>query len=169
MEKELKRILDNHISKYPQMTPQDVVKLVFQGEYGGGHLLSDYDRCLAWIKKEYSETKQSNTCDFYEDIGFGFVRVQLSALDRSGLTAEQVADLFYASASVAHGDSERYLQKLALLPSFIDERFAFSTNDLRSFIDQYLAQGGGMLSHSETYRNAYSPAYRVIFDKTKKG
>lgn len=169
MKKELKRILDKHVSKYPLMTPQDAVKLVFQGEYGGGHLLSDYDRCLAWIKKEYSETKQSDTCDLYEDIGFGFVRVQLSALDRSGLITEQIADMFYSSASVTYGDNERYLQKLALLPSLIDERFTFSPNDLRTFIDKYLEQGGGALSHSETYRKAYGPAYRVIFDKKKKG
>ena len=169
MEKELKRILDHHVSKYPLMTAQDVVKLVFQGEYGGGHLLSDYDRCLAWIKKEYSETEQNVSCDPYEDIGFGFVRLQLSALDLVDLTVETVADMFYSSASVAYGDNEQYMRKLALLPSLIDERFAFSANDLRSFIDGYLKQGGGMLSHSEVYRNAYRPAYRVIFDKTKKG
>ena len=151
------------------MTPQDIVKLTFQGEFGGGHLLSDYDRCLNWIEREYAEIQQDKYASLYEDIGFGFARIQLQALDANGLTPVDVANLFYSSASIAYGDNERYLCKLSLLPSLIDDRFSFSGNDMRAFIEIYLKNGGGMLSHSEAYRRAYHPAYRVIFQNQKKG
>lgn len=169
MEKELKRVVDFHVHKYSDMTPQDLVKLIFQGEFGGGHLLTDYDRCLAWIEREYQNTAQQPDVELYEDIGFGFARLQLSALDRAGITPRQAANLFFTSASVLCGDQDRYLKKLGLLPSLIDDRFSFGTEEMTAFIADYLRAGGGMISHSEPYREKYRPAYRVIRVSNNKG
>ena len=169
MEKELKRVVDLHVHKYPGMTPQDLIKLIFQGEFGGGHLLTDYDRCLAWIEREYLNTAQQSDAELYEDIGFGFARLQLSALDRVEMTPRQAADLFFASASVMCGDRDRYLKKLDLLPSLVDGRFSFGAEELSAFITDYLRAGGGMISHSEPYREKYHPAYRVICVSDNKG
>ena len=43
---ELIKILRAHAEKYPLMRPQDAVKLVYQNEFGGGHLIVDYDWSL---------------------------------------------------------------------------------------------------------------------------
>lgn len=163
MKKELARVLDLHVARYPRLTEQDLVKLVYQSEFGGGHILTDMDRCLAWIEREYAETKQSGTEPLYEDIGFGFFRLQLSALDTAGLTPKQAAERFYASASVSYGSEESYRKKLMCLPSLIDSRFRFTGEELNAWIEGYLSAGGGMQSHTQSYREAYAPAYRVIF------
>lgn len=169
MEKELSEILDLHIRHYPKMTEQDLVKLIFQGEFGGGHLLTDFDRCGEWIEREYRQTKQLPDIPLYEDIGFGFARIQLSALDSAGLDPCDVAEMFFASASVAYGSETRYQTKLSCLPALLDDRFGFSGDQLRAFIEEYQRAGGGMLSHSEIYRQCYNPAYRVIFLNSQKG
>ena len=35
---ELERILREHAERYPLMQPTDAVKLIYQNEFGGGHL-----------------------------------------------------------------------------------------------------------------------------------
>ena len=162
MTQELLRILDLHVQKYPQMTPRDLIKLIYQSEFGGGHLLSDFDRCSTRIQEEYKATPQQNV-PLYEDIGFGFVRLQLQGLDASGLTVEEAAKIFYNSASVSYGSEESFMQKLSILPSLIDSRFSFTREELQSFLSEYISSGCGMLSHSALYRERYSPAYRVIY------
>lgn len=168
MENELRRILALHSELYPEMTEQDLVKLIFQGEFGGGHLLTDFDRCKAWIEQEYRQIPQKPNLPLYEDIGFGFVRIQLAALDASGFTPLDVAEQFFASASVPYGREETYRTKLALLPHLVDDRFIFTGEQLAVYIESYLTTGGGMLSHTATYRQLYTPAYRVIRLADKK-
>ena len=43
---ELKAILITHAKRYPLMQPRDAVKLIYQNEFGGGHLICDEEACL---------------------------------------------------------------------------------------------------------------------------
>ena len=43
---ELEKILQDHAKRYPQMEPTDGVKLIYQNEFGGGHLIKDENACL---------------------------------------------------------------------------------------------------------------------------
>ena len=36
---ELEAILKIHVKRYPLMQPTDAVKLIYQNEFGGGHLI----------------------------------------------------------------------------------------------------------------------------------
>ena len=38
---ELERILRQHADSYPLLQPTDAVKLIYQNEFGGGHLIRD--------------------------------------------------------------------------------------------------------------------------------
>ena len=38
---ELERILKDHAARYPQMEAVDYLKLVYQNEFGGGHLVPE--------------------------------------------------------------------------------------------------------------------------------
>ena len=39
-------ILASHAERYPLMEPTDAVKLIYQNEFGGGHLIRDEESCL---------------------------------------------------------------------------------------------------------------------------
>ena len=43
---DLKQILISHAARYPLMEPTDAVKLIYQNEFGGGHLIRDTEACL---------------------------------------------------------------------------------------------------------------------------
>ena len=79
------------------------------------------------------------------------------------LGAEEIADLFIASAARPRGSAESFGEKLALLEERLGETgYAFPADALAAFLAGYRAAGCPMLSHSEVYRRAYRPAYRVI-------
>ena len=46
--------LMNHARRYPESTPQDYVKLLYQSDFGGGHLLADRESAFARLQDEYS-------------------------------------------------------------------------------------------------------------------
>ena len=49
----LEKILIEHCSRYPCMQIQDMIKLIYQNEFAGGHLISDRKGSLARLKEEY--------------------------------------------------------------------------------------------------------------------
>ena len=57
MEKEFERILKEHFRSYPEMLPQDAVKLCYQSEFGCGHFAPSRERASAYLDEELSEVK----------------------------------------------------------------------------------------------------------------
>ena len=50
---ELEQVLKSHAEKYPAMQPVDAVKLIYQNEFGGGHLIRDEEMFLNYLRQEY--------------------------------------------------------------------------------------------------------------------
>lgn len=159
----LKQILIDHARQYPLMEPSDAVKLLYQNEFGGGHLIRDTESCLAYLRREYESTPQEKSRRFTEEIGNGLVRVYLSSLEARGLTPEKLGNAFIRSAALHKGSLDSFLGKLALLRQLTQEGyFPFSTEALDAYLVQYEQTGYPMVSHSSAYRSAYSPAYRIV-------
>ena len=160
----LYQILPDHAERYPLMEPTDAVKLIYQNEFGGGHLIRDVDSCLNYLRREYESVIQSPDAPLTEDIGNGMIRIYLNALDRSGYTVDQLGADFIRSANMQQGSMDSFLKKLGLLRELAREgRMPFSLESLETYLETYQQAGYPMVSHSDAYRNAYHPAYRIIF------
>lgn len=159
---DLYTILQTHAVRYPEMEPTDAVKLLYQSEFGGGHLISNEDACLAYLRAEWERTPYDPDVPLVEDIGDGMVRVMLAATtDADAL--EALGRDFIRSAANVYGTLERFLEKLALLRQLAAEgKFAFSLAELDEYLTAYEKAGYPAVSHSETYRSLYRPAYRVL-------
>ena len=161
---ELKQILQEHATRYPLMQPVDAVKLIYQNEFGGGHLIKDEAACLNYLRREYESVEKDSTMPLYEDIGNGIVRVNLGAIKPEEL--EQLGKDFIRSAAEHAGTKERFLQKLDVLRQLTRSGyFQFGILEMENHLSEYIQSGCPMVSHSEIYRNAYHPAYRVILQK----
>ena len=159
----LKTILISHAVRYPEMQPTDAVKLLYQNEFGGGHLVSDEAACLARLAAEYKSIEQSPDESLTEDIGNGMVRVNLRALDAHGYSISQLGDAFLRSAAQQQGSLDSFLEKLRLLRQMTgDGLLPFSAGALDLYLESYKKAGYPMVSHSNIYRAAYKPAYRII-------
>ena len=158
---ELRAILLAHAKRYPLMQPQDAVKLNNQNEFGGGHLIRDEEACLNYLRREYADLEKDPTAPLYEDIGNGIVRVNLAAVKPEDL--ERLGRAFIDSAAKHKGTLDSFLNKLEVLQTLTTEGvFAFDLDALNTYLSEYKAAGYPAVSHSEQYRQAYSPAYRVI-------
>ena len=161
MMEELRAILITHAKRYPLMQPTDAVKLIYQNEFGGGHLIRDEQACLNYLRREYADLEKDPTAPLYEDIGNGIVRVNLAAVKPEDL--EQLGKNFIDSAAKHKGMLESFLNKLKVLETLTAEGvFPFDTNALSAYLYEYKAVGYPAVSHSPEYRQAYNPAYRII-------
>ena len=158
---ELKQILQEHAKRYPLMQPRDAVKLIYQNEFGGGHLIRDEQAVLNYLRREYESVEKDSTMPLYEDIGNGIVRVNLAAI-----MPEELAPLgkkFIRSAAIHRGTIDSFISKLSVLSELTQQgAFAFGTNELDAYLAKYEQLGYPAVSHSEEYRQAYRPAYRIV-------
>ncbi len=159
--KELKTILRRHACRYPGMLPADAVKLIYQNEFGGGHLIRDEQAVREHLRQEYASIQEDYTLQRYEPIGNGLVRVHLAALEEAEL--DSLAEEFIRSAAIHRGSQPRFLQKLEVLRELTqDGIFAFNSASLERYLQDYAAAGYPMVSHSDAYRAVYCPAYRLV-------
>ena len=151
----------SHARRYPLMEPTDAVKLIYQNEFGGGHLIRDEEAVRAYLRREYGQTPKSPALPRYESIGNGLVRVNLAALEETEL--EALADDFIRSAADHPGSLPSFLVKLEVLKQLTREGiFGFDADALNQYLNAYTQAGFPIVSHSPAYRTAYHPAYRVI-------
>ena len=156
------KILKEHASRYPLMEPTDAVKLVYQQVMGGGHMIADPQVSLRRLKAELEETPP-DFVPLTEEIGNGLVRLNLSAMESAGLSPEAVNRIFVESANQIRGSREAMLKGLdALRTVCAGGAFSFTDEALEAYLADYAERDYPVVSHSESYREAYAPAYRVV-------
>lgn len=149
--------------RYPLMRPQDFVKMLYQGEYGGAHGGSDDLAAADSLKKELKSMKHvSFHEETSEDISADFMRVNLRPFVSSGKNTETLREIFVRSAA-KNPCRENFDRKLEIFT----EQCSVRKIDLpylavKKFISEYKTSGYPVLSHSMTYRLNYFPAYRVV-------
>ena len=159
---ELKNVLATHLERYPMMEPCDLVKLLYQGEFGPAHLVADPERAIFFLEQEYAAAAKEEI-PLWEDIGGGMGRIYLAALPEGKFPALCRAFLASAAATEAcSGDIARFKEKLAVLEELT---LPFPRENLDAYLKEYAAAGYPRVSHSETYRACYRPAYRVILKR----
>ncbi len=162
-------IIKSHAKKYPLMQPTDAVKLIYQATFGGGHLIRSEESALENLRSEYASLSHSGTKPQIESLG-ETSRIYLDAeLSENDLFL--IAKIFCASAkhycvgytSADDGAKSRFHSRLSLLRELCnDGKFSFSVSELDEYLTSYSASNYPPVSHSEIYRTAYKPAYRVI-------
>lgn len=162
-------ILHSHAAFYPLIQPSDAVKLLYQAAFGPGHMIVDREAAYARTKQEIGTvTEVFETCDAhapFEKIGGGYVRMYLppKSSETSDDSAALATLLFVKSAADTRNRKDYFLDSLESLRSLTDKGiFSFSRSALDTYLASYLDAGAPAVSHSDTYRNAYHPAYRVI-------
>ncbi len=166
--KEFYEILQHHANTYPKMQPADGMKLVYQSVFGGGHMIPSEQAASQRLFAEY-QTVSHDRLLLTEELG-GISRVYLDT-PRSRRQLALIAKLFCASARhlpCGYADADdhtkaRFEARIeALRQTTADGRFAFDLPALDRYLADYRQAGYPAVSHSDAYRAAYLPAYRVI-------
>ena len=165
----LQDILLRHFDAYPLMEPQDAVKLIYQQEFGPEHLIRDGEKTLSYLKQEAAGLGPALPGErLYELIGGGLCRVNLRPWLEKGLPLEELNRLFVETAQSVQGDKKRFSQGLKELAGLAE---AGETPFEPVLLDLFLARYPRSMPpvhHSEAYRLAYQPAYRVVAQRLVK-
>lgn len=104
--------------------------------------------------------------DLYYDIGNGYCRLDLRTVKALGIDLWLVSRIFYLSALDTKVNEEDFYNDVALIRKLCNEgKLPFKEKDIHSFLKKWEDSGKPPFSHSETYRNLYSPSYRVVLKK----
>ena len=159
----MKDILQYHVATHPSMTARDAIKLCYQATFGAEHLLTDITRAKAYFDREWQQTPAADT-PVAEPLSENYVRIALGAWKHFGLPPQWLFKMFFDTASTPSGASTEELttklNEVAALAA--DGEMPFSAALWQDACNEYLQNGGGAVHHSESYRAAEKPVYRVV-------
>jgi len=164
----IKALLLKQYDLYPKMQIQDTVKLIYQNEFAGGHLIENEDDILRKLLEELCSLKHSCMdkrvpCDAFEDIGNNLCRLHLAALKYYDISLNTVNKLFISTANSIKGSIQSFEEKLDVLRQCCKEGLLpYPLEELEAYLCSYKKKGYPPVSHSEIFRAAYSPAYRIV-------
>lgn len=148
-------VLRAHAARYPEMREGDFLKLCYQHALGCGHLVKDEAEAVRRIR---AERAPGETGVSFEPIGNGLVRMHLTGADAQ-LDDETIARMFMYTADTFRPAPNALDDALRTLEA------VFPTEAMRAAIAAYRAEGCPMVSHTEAFRRAYAPAYRVVSER----
>lgn len=186
---EFRHYLKEQWKLHPATQPQDVIKHCYQAACGAEHLLTDIEKAKAYFYQEYHAVSGQYGIPLYEPISDDFCRVSLAAWKAEGHNPEKLFTLFAASvcaseisdtediAPTAHSTPD-YSAKISSSSGSCEAVFwayfsvaetlvlaqeaPFSEKEWHDFCSLYKKSGMLPVHHSEAYRLAEHPAYRLV-------
>ncbi len=156
--------IERQLTTYPESTLQDLYKSFYQEHFGPGHIISDTASARRYLMRELSEMGKTQSPYFEPTASQGdYVRVYLSAIADSLITAEQLLDAFVRSANLWQEPDVSWMEKWETIISIIQankiELEGFET-DLPLLTEA--ARNNQAVHHSRRYNEAYHPHYRIV-------
>ena len=146
-------IAGEHWARYPLMEPQDFAKLAYQSEYGPAHLVQSPDKVLASLLAERKEAGAGPLPP--EPIGNGLCRFHITQALSTLWELPLIGRMFQRTMALTEGTGAGLadrLEQLAGLP----------VPGLGDYLEGWRREGCPPVHHSEAFRSAYSPHYRVL-------
>lgn len=156
--------LKKQLELHPSIQMQDVVKMCYQAAFGVEHMLSDIEKARQNFYREYEETPADSSIPLYEPISEKFCRVNLAAWKSRQFAPEELFELFVASAQHntpgTRTDLNNYAKAAEKL--MVKGLTNFSRDEWKEYYVAYKNNGMHPVHHSDAYRIAEQPAYRLI-------
>ena len=166
--------IELELAAYPESRAQDVYKSFCQDNLGPEHLIQDPVSAAHYLKEElrtYQEDLDSvryeapaSPYDYVGDQNH-YVRVDLSVILDGRITEEAFLDAFIRSANEGKRvTDEEWVKKWKKVSTILRKDFKDIPDldrDLHA-LDSLVAEGHYIMHHSQAYRDAYHPHYRII-------
>ena len=154
-----KEYLIKTYKEYPNSLLKDYLKLIYQSEFAGGHMIKSKQDSLAFILEEISISNNANE-SLYEYISNNIVRINLSAYKNHSLDYKLLNNIFYESANLLY-QNKNINHKINILIELIQNNIIsisdFSKEKIENFKKNPLPT-----HHSDIYNKLYKPHYRII-------
>ena len=161
---DLEKLIRKHKEKRPQMTAQDVYKLLYQGVFGPLHFIEDSNEVRRDLEKEIS------AFSFFEEelieplnTGDTPIRVNLRPYIQQGLIIPTLSDIFVFSTKQTYGNMQDFVDSWSAFEGLVKAgKLDFNRASTVRYGDFMAERNYPMEHHSDNYLKTYKPAYRVV-------
>ena len=153
MRADFSAIAAEHWKRYPAMEPQDFAKLAYQSEFGPAHMAQSPDKVLAALLAERKEAGPEALSP--EPIGNGLCRFPITQALSTFWELPLIGRMFRRTMALRPGTAVGLSEKLEMLA-------VLPVPGMAEYLKGWRREGCPPVRHSETFRNAYHPHYRVL-------
>ena len=165
---DIEGFVNRQMQTYPKSRLLDIYKSCFQDYLGAEHLVSDRQRVKAYLDEELNTTSLDDLMPWYYEpcgIDSSYYRVSIRAIKESLVSEDLLLNAFIRSANSEKRPSvESCSERWHKIIGTIDQMKLDLPNyqEDKQFIDSVLYVGKYAISHSQDYREAYHPHYRIV-------
>jgi hypothetical protein len=159
------QLLAAHLERYPRMQLADLYKLLHQAAMGAGHAITDPDEARRGLRAECAALQAAADEPLIDPISPDqrIARVHLRAYLHAGRDLDALADAFLATPATCPANPDKLAKFCACLGDLAEAGgIPFRRDEVEAYFAGIRTQGYPVVRHSETYRSAYRPAYRVV-------
>lgn len=158
-------LLGRQFQRYPRMELTDVYKLLHQAAMGPEHAVQDPAGARERLESEVAqlgEGPQEQLVDVISPDG-NLARIHLRPYLAAGLALETLAEAFVQTARTRSGSPDKLAKFCGCLGDLAAAGgIPFSRDEVESYFASIVKRGYPVVHHSQAYREAYRPAYRVV-------
>jgi len=159
------QLLSAHLVRYPAMQLDDIYKLLHQAALGPGHAVGNPVAARKRLDQEI-QVLGSGSTEFPQDIispDGRLGRVHLRAYLKSGGNVDALHRAFVETANTYPPSPDKLTKFCACLGDLAAAGgIPFAQRDVVTYFARIAQDGYPAIHHSEAFRNAYQPAYRVV-------
>lgn len=159
------QILARHFQRYPSMELADVYKLLHQAAMGPGHAIDDPADVRAKLAAEVANLGEGPDDPIADPISPDgkLARIHLRPYFAAGHTVNVLVDAFVQTGRTHPAASEKLEKFCACLGDLATAGgIPFSRDEVEQYVQAIARRAYPVVHHSDAYRDAYHPAYRVV-------
>lgn len=159
------RLIETQQREKQNFEVRDAYKLIYQAVFGVAHILEIPDRAKAYLEQEIAGVDSSTTEKLIEVISVSgdVVRLNLRPYKFYNGDPDLLFDAMVQSAKAIDGSNERFLVLWEEFKRAVENgKLNFDVEQMRLFDEEIKKAGYPAVHHSEAYREANLPAYRVL-------
>lgn len=165
-DKAIRQMCEEIHEQYPMATLQDVYKTCYQDYFGAEHLMNDTAAARQYLQRELEECRDTDMSFMpkTEPTGFRhrFTRINLACVVGGELTEEQLLKMFIDAASKDNAFGDAWPEEWQKIERIALQACPDWANEPLQAELRLAAECNHAVRHSEAFRNAYHPHYRIV-------
>lgn len=167
MMQDITQLIRDHVMRRPKARAQDIYKLLYQGVFGVGHIISDraWDVLVEEVNSIDLDAHREDPLIEPVSLDGAMIRVNLRQYIKSGGDLLKLFNVMKDSMEIV-GDPVIFREYWAQFERLVTKGvFQFSILEIKELDEKIEREGVKPRHHTEAYRQAYYPAYRVVVRK----
>jgi hypothetical protein len=159
------QLLSAHLARYPAMQLDDIYKLLHQAALGPGHAVGNPTAARKRLDEEMAALGAAPAEPLQDIISPDgrLGRVHLRSFLAAGGKPETLHRAFIETANSYPPSADKLAKFCGCLGDLAESGgIAFAREDVIAYFEKISRAGYPAIHHSEAFRSAYRPAYRVV-------